>query len=89
MSKTSKRNNLYNITGKALREQGVERFGRVALGLVPPLNAVESWARKTPARRVRFTVGAWAFDFPASEAANLLPLLVTAFAEQIAESQTQ
>ena len=86
---TAKKNNLYNITWKALREQGVERFGRDALGLVPPLNAVESWARKTPTRRVRFTVGGWSFDFPASEAARLLPAIVTAFAEQIAESRTQ
>ena len=89
MSKTSKKNNLYNITWKALREQGVERFGRDALGLVPPLNAVESWGLKTPARRVRFTVGGMSFDFPADLAVRYLPSIVTAIAEQIAESRSE
>ena len=80
MSSKGIKNGLYNKTWKALRAENLERFGTPALKQVPPLNAVESWARKTPTRRVRFSVGPWSYDLPASEAVALLPTIVNAIA---------
>jgi hypothetical protein len=81
------KNGLYNKTWKGLRAEKLERFGTPALKQVPPLNAVESWARKTPTRRVRFSVGAWSYDLPASEAVNLIPTIVYAIAYQMSQSE--
>ena len=86
MAKNTSKNKLYNVTWKALRANGLERFGTPALtkcGL-PPLGAVESWARKTPERRVRFSFGAWSYDLPAKAAADMLPTIVMAIAEELA-----
>lgn len=77
------KNKLYNKTWKALRAENLERFGTPALKIVPPLNAVESWARKSPNRRVRFEVGGWSYDLPASDAEKLLPTIVTVIAREL------